>query len=177
MTVGITKAELIALFEEYLNIGKPEQMAAYRDDNPILKEVLKVFNKTIQTYINGLVAQKSMLNSNDKECDRKAIEKANDIMKKAFDGTTECLIIFRQRIRAEVNSTITDIREVINFITEDHYFKMTDFTNFVLQVPDDQRASLILPVDECFEQMKTDTFEKFGHNIAEHIVCSKKIKN
>lgn len=45
------------------------------------------------------------------------------------------------------------------------------------EVPDDQRAALILPVDECFEKMKTDTFELFGENSAEHAVCSKKIKN
>lgn len=45
------------------------------------------------------------------------------------------------------------------------------------KVPDDQRASLLLPVDECFEKMTIDTFEQFGHNTAEHIVCSKNIKN
>lgn len=45
------------------------------------------------------------------------------------------------------------------------------------QVPDDMRASLILPVDECFEKMKIDTFEKYGHNTADHIICSKKINN
>lgn len=53
--------------------------------------------------------------------------------------------------------------------------KMLYFACF--KVPDDQRASLLLPVDECFEKMTIDTFEQFGHNTAEHIVCSKNIKN
>lgn len=110
--LGGTKAERVALFEQFLNAGKPEQIVAYRDDNPILKEVLKVFNKTIQTQVNGYAAHKSMLISSDKECDSKAIEKAKTIMDKQFDGTTECLITFRHRVRAEVSSSITDIRDV-----------------------------------------------------------------
>lgn len=102
----------MALFEEFLNSGKPDQISAYRDDNPILKEVLKVFNKTIQTQVNGYAVHKAFLTSNDKDCDRKAIEKADMIMKKAFDDTTECLIEFRHKVRSEVSSDILDIREV-----------------------------------------------------------------
>lgn len=111
--MGGTKADRVALFEQFLNAGKPEQIAAYRDDNPILKEILKVFNKTIQTQVNGYAVHKSMLTSSDNECDRKALEKADAIMKKAFDGTTECLIQFRHRVRTEVSSSIMDIREVM----------------------------------------------------------------
>lgn len=106
----------MALFEKYLNNGRPEQIAAYRDDNPILKEVLKVFNKTIETQVLGYTAHKAMLVSNDTECDRKAMEKADAIMQKAFDDTTECLISFRQRVRAEVSPSIKNIREVKNRI-------------------------------------------------------------
>lgn len=95
-----------------LNNGKPEQMAAYRDDNPVLMEVLKVFNKTIQTQVRGYVAHNAMLISNDTQCDRSAIEKADTIMQNAFDDTTECVISFRQRVRAEVNPSIKNIREV-----------------------------------------------------------------
>lgn len=100
------------MFEEYLNAGKPEQIAAYRDDNPILKEVLKEFNKTMQTQINGYAVHKAMLISKAKDCDSKAIDRANAIMKKAFDDTVECLIVFRGRVRSEVKPDITDIREV-----------------------------------------------------------------
>lgn len=95
-----------------MNNGKPEQIAAYRDDNPILMEVLKVFNKTVQTQVRGYMAHKAMLISNDTECDRNASEKADGIMQRAFDDTTECLITFRQRVRSEVNSSIKNIREV-----------------------------------------------------------------
>lgn len=109
---GGTKADSLALFEKFLNNGKPEQIAAYRDDNPVLMEVLKVFNKTVQTQVRGYMAHKAMLVSNDTECDRSASEKADSIMQHAFDETTECLISFRQRVRAEVNSSIKNIREV-----------------------------------------------------------------
>lgn len=109
---GGTKADSLALFEKYLNNGRPEQIAAYRDDNPILMEVLKVFNKTIETQVLGYTAHKAMLVSNDTECDRKANEKADAIMQQAFDDTTECLISFRQRVRTEVNPSIKNIREV-----------------------------------------------------------------
>lgn len=146
--------EKITLFESFLNAGKPEQMAAYRDDNPVMKEVLKAFNKTVQTQVNGYSAHTAMLISNDQECDRLAKEKADAIMKKAFEETVTCLVTFRQRIRSEVETNITDIRDV----------------------PQDKRASLILPIDECFEKYKKDTFEMFGHNTAEHLICSKKIK-
>lgn len=95
-----------------MNNGRPEQIAAYRDDNPVLMEVLKVFNKTIETQVLGFTAHKAMLVSNDSECDRNAIEKADAIMQQAFDDTTECLISFRQRVRAEVNPSIKNIREV-----------------------------------------------------------------
>lgn len=111
--MGGTKADRVALFEEFLYAGKPEQIAAYRDDNPILKEVLKVFNKTIQTQVNGYAVHKSFLTSDDIECDRKAIVNADKIMKKAFDDTTECLIVFRHKVRSEVSSDIMDIREVM----------------------------------------------------------------
>lgn len=58
-------------------------------------------------------------------------------------------------------------------------FFFLQFQIFLLifsQVDDKLRASLLLPIDECFDKMKTDTFEKFGQNIAQHIVCSKKIQ-
>lgn len=110
--LGGTKADKIALFEQYLNAGKPEQTVAYRDDNPILKEVLKEFNKTMQTQVNGYAVHKAMLISDEKNCDRKAIDKANLIMQKAFDDTVECLIQFRQRVRFEIEPQITNIREV-----------------------------------------------------------------
>ncbi|XP_055295746.1 uncharacterized protein LOC129565197 [Sitodiplosis mosellana] len=152
--LGGTKSDRIALFEEYLNAGKPEQTTAYRDDNPILKEVLKEFNKTMQTQVNGYAVHKAMLISDQKDCDSKAVDRANSIMQKAFDDTVECLILFRHRIRSEIKAEITNIREV----------------------PQDQRASLILPVDECFEKMKTNTFKQFGDNTANHLICSKKIK-
>lgn len=97
-----------------MNNGRPEQIAAYRDDNPILMEVLKVFNKTIQTQVLGYTAHKAMLVSNDTECNRNAIENADKIMQQAFDNTTECLITFRQRVRTEVNPSIINIREVKN---------------------------------------------------------------
>lgn len=100
------------MFEKYLNNGRPEQIAAYRDGNPVLMEVLKVYNKTIETQVLGFTAHKAMLVSNDSECDRNAIEKADAIMQQAFDDTTECLISFRQRVRAEVNPSIKNIREV-----------------------------------------------------------------
>lgn len=95
-----------------MNNGNPEQIAAYRDDNPVLIEVLKVFNKTIQTQVRGYMAHKAMLVSNDTVCDRNASEKADSIMQRAFDDTTECLIAFRQRVRSEVNPSIKNIREV-----------------------------------------------------------------
>lgn len=107
-----TKSDKIALFEEYLNAGKPEQTFAYRDDNPILREVLKEFNKTMQTQVNGYAVHKSMLISDEKDCDRKAIDRANSIMQKAFDDTVDCLIQFRQRVRSEIKPNITNIREV-----------------------------------------------------------------
>lgn len=110
-----TKADKVALFEKYLNAGKPEQTAAYFDENPILKLVLKEFNKTVQTQVNGYAVHKSMLISPDKECDRIAEEKADKIMQKTFDDTVECLIQFRQRVRSEVQPELTDIREVIFF--------------------------------------------------------------
>lgn len=110
--LGGTKADKVALFQQYLNAGRPEQIAAYRDDNPVLKEVLKVYNQTVQTQVNGYAVHKSMLTSNDTECDRKAVEKANAIMQKAFDDTTECLIRFRHRVRSEVEPNIKSIKEV-----------------------------------------------------------------
>lgn len=114
--LGGTKADTLILFEKFLNNGKPEQIAAYRDDNPILMEVLKVFNKTIQTQIRGYLAHKAMLISNDTECDQTAVTKADTIMQSAFDDTTECVITFRQRVRAEVSPSIKNIREVITKI-------------------------------------------------------------
>lgn len=110
--MGGTKADKIALFEKYLNAGKPEQKAAYRDDNPIFREINIHFNKTVQTQINGYAIHKVMLISSDKECDNQAVEKADAIMQKSFDDTVECFIQFRHRIRAEVKSDISDIREV-----------------------------------------------------------------
>lgn len=110
--LGGTKADKVALFEKYLNAGKPDQTAAYCDDNPILREILKHFNKTVQTQVNGYAVHKAMLISSDQNCDVKAMEKADSVMQKAFDDTVECLIQFRQRIRSEVKSDVTDIREV-----------------------------------------------------------------
>lgn len=114
--LGGTRSDRIALFEEYLNAGKPEQTAAYRDDNPILREVLKEFNKTMQTQVNGYAVHKSMLISDQKDCDSKAVDRANSIMQKAFDDTVECLIQFRHRVRAEVKADITSIKDVISLI-------------------------------------------------------------
>lgn len=53
-----------------------------------------------------------VLISNDTECDQNANTGATEIMQRAFDDTTECLISFRQRVRTEVNSSIKNIREV-----------------------------------------------------------------
>lgn len=110
--LGGTKADKVALFEKYLNAGKPEQKAAYRDDNPILRPIHIHFNKTVQTQINGYAIHRVMLTSSDENCDRKAAESADAIMQKAFDDTVECLMQFRNRVRAEVNPDITDITEV-----------------------------------------------------------------
>lgn len=110
--LGGTKTDKVTLFQQYLNAGKPEQITAYRDDNPVLKEVLKVYNQTVQTQVNGYAVHKSMLTSNDAECDRKAVENADAIMQKAFDDTTECLIHFRLRVRSEVKPDIKNIRDV-----------------------------------------------------------------
>lgn len=96
-----------------MNNGKPEQIATYRDGNPILMEVLKVYNKTVQTQVRGYMVHKAMLISNDTECNRSATKNADEIMQRAFDDTTACLVQFRQRVRAEVNSSIKNIREVI----------------------------------------------------------------
>lgn len=43
------------------------------------------------------------------------------------------------------------------------------------QVPLELRTSLILPVDECLENAKFDAMKSFGQNLADHIVCVKKI--
>lgn len=110
--MGGSKADSLALFEKFLNNGKPDQIAAYRDPNPVLMEVLKVFNSTVHTHVRGYAAHKAMLVSNDTECDRIANEKADAIMQQAFDDTTDCLISFRQRVRAEISPSIMKIREV-----------------------------------------------------------------
>ena len=100
------------MFEKYLNAGNPEQIAAYRDDNPVLREVQQAFNKTMQTIVDGYAVHKAMLVSDQKDCDRRAEDRANSIMQKAFDDTTQCLIVFRHRVRAEVKSEITSIKDV-----------------------------------------------------------------
>lgn len=128
--LGGSTADRMALFEKFLNAGRPEQIVAYRDDNPIMREVLKVYNKTIQTHVDGYVAHKATLVSSDKECDRKAIDEADTIMQKAFDDTTDCLIEFRQRIRAEVSSSIMDIREVTKIYQIDILVFESDFKIF-----------------------------------------------
>lgn len=126
--MGGTKADRVALFQEFLNKANPEQTAAIHDDSPILIEIHKAFNKTLQTVVNGFAAQKSMLSSSDKECDRKANEKADIIMKKAFDEICEYLIQFRHRVRAEVDSAITDIREVNKSIEPMNILKINMFS-------------------------------------------------
>lgn len=110
--MGGTKSDRIALFLEFLNNGTLEQKAAYNDDSPIGREVHKEFNKTLQAIVNGYSVHKAMLSSSNEECDHTAAEKADVIMKKAFDDICEYLIQFRQRVRSEVKSDITDIRDV-----------------------------------------------------------------
>lgn len=110
--LGGTKANKVALFEQYLIAGTSEQTAAYFDDNPILKEVLREFNKTVQTQVNGYAVHKAMLISEDSDCDDIAKAKADTIMQKTFDDTVQCLIKFRHRVRTEVDPTIDNIREV-----------------------------------------------------------------
>lgn len=83
----------MALFEKFLNNGNPEQQSAYRDDNPVLMEVLKEFNKTIHTQVRGYTAHKAMLISNDSECDRIANEKAGAIMQQAFGFHNEQIVL------------------------------------------------------------------------------------
>lgn len=100
------------MFQEFKNKATEEQKAAFNDDNPVLKEVYKEFNKTLQAIVNGYSVHKAMLSSSNKECDHAAAEKADIIMKKAFDDICEYLIQFRQRVRSEVESNITDIRDV-----------------------------------------------------------------
>lgn len=109
---GGTRADRIALFEKYLNAGKPEQIAAFCDDNPVLREVQKEFNKTMQTIVDGYAVHKAMLVSDQKDCDRKAVDRADSIMQKAFDDTVQCLIVFRHRVRTEVKPEITSIKDV-----------------------------------------------------------------
>lgn len=114
--MGGTKADRIDFFEKYLETGTEEQKAVYQDKNPVLKEVQKVFNTTLLTEINGYLVHKSMLSSPDQECDRKYAEKADEILRGAFDRTVECLTQFRQRVRTEVDSSIEDIRDVSSAI-------------------------------------------------------------
>lgn len=99
-------------FERYLETGTTDQQAVYRDDNPLLREVVKAFNSTVFTQINGYLAHKSMIVSSDKECDRVATEKSDRLMREAFDKAVVCLAEFRQRVRSEVSKTITDILDV-----------------------------------------------------------------
>lgn len=81
----------------------------------MLKEVVKEFNTTVKTQINGYLTHKSMLVSNDKKCDQKANENADKLMKAAFDKTVLCLEEFRHRIRTEVKAHYTEIGDVIPF--------------------------------------------------------------
>lgn len=127
--MGGTKSDRIALFLEFLNNGTPEQKAAYNDESPIGREVHKEFNKTLQAIVNGYSVHKSMLSSSNEECDHTADEKADVIMKKAFDDICEYLIQFRQRVRSEVKSDITDIRDVNTYSTNQFLLKIDTHFN------------------------------------------------
>lgn len=175
---GGTRADRNALFEKYLNAGKPEQIAAYRDDNPVLREVQREFNKTMQTIVDGYAVHKAMLFSDKKDCDRSAENRADSIMQKAFDDTVQCLIVFRHRVRTEVKPEITSIKDVnihlystFNLLT--NLFIKTYF--FCSQVEPKLKDELIDPIVECFHQdMTKEIFKKFGDNTANHLICTKK---
>lgn len=109
---GGSRADRFLYFEKYLETGTKDQQAVYRDDNPLMREVVKAFNSTVFTQINGYLAHKSMLVSSDKECDRVAAEKSEQAMRAAFDTTVACLAVFRQRVRSEVSPNITEIVDV-----------------------------------------------------------------
>lgn len=111
--LGGTKFERIAFFEQALKTGPPEQQNVYRDDSSILKEVRKFFNQTLMVLVSGYFVNRSMLSSsNNIECDRKAKEKCDEIFRESFNETVACFVQFHQRVRSEVDSSITDISEV-----------------------------------------------------------------
>lgn len=95
-----------------METGTADQQTIYRDDNPLLREVIKAFNSTVFTQINGYLAHQSMLASIDKECDRRAMENSERFMQQAFNSSVACLAEFRQRVRSEVDKNITDIIDV-----------------------------------------------------------------
>lgn len=108
-----TKSERIAFFEKILETGTVEQKRVYQDDNPIIKEVQKFFNQTLLTQINGFYVHRSMLSSdNNDECDRKAKQRCNEILRESFNETVACFAQFHQRLRFAVDSSITEISMV-----------------------------------------------------------------
>lgn len=65
------------------------------------------------TQVSGFFVHRSMLSSgNNKECDRKAKEKCDKILRESFDETFACFALFRDRVRSEVDSSITHISDV-----------------------------------------------------------------
>lgn len=140
------------------------------------------------TQVTGYLVHKAMLSSPNMKCDVIAIEKADKIIAEAFDETVDCMAQFRQRVRTEVQSDVTNIGDVrfyrfvkkndsesVQCLVSVMVFQMFIFI-FYLKIPDELRSSLILPVDECYETVKDATMNKFGKNTADHLICSKKIK-
>lgn len=109
---GGSSVERFLFYEKYLGTGTRDQQAVYRDDNPLLREVIKAFNTTVFTQIRGYLAHKSMLVSNDIRCDQAALENADRLMRTAFNKSVTCLAEFRQRVRTEVSKEFTEISEV-----------------------------------------------------------------
>lgn len=112
--LGGTKSERTAFLAKYLDTGTSEQKRVYCDDNPILKDVKKFFNQTLMTQVSGYFVHRSMLSSgNNDECDRKAKEICEKILRESFNETVACYAQFHQRVRSEVDTSITDISMVI----------------------------------------------------------------
>lgn len=70
------------------------------------------------TQVSGYFVQRSMLSSgNNKECDRKAKEKCDGILRESFDETFACFAQFHGRVRSEVDPSITHISDVSCFFS------------------------------------------------------------
>lgn len=65
------------------------------------------------TQVSGYFVHRSMLSSsNNDECDRKAKKICDDILRESFNETVTCFIQFHERVRSEVDTSITDILQV-----------------------------------------------------------------